>query len=346
MRFRKWGIILNVAVLVFITVLAVPMQPARASTGSELALQSKLTNYFSAKRAKYTVSLREIGGDQHQVGVDDALRIEPASVIKLFWAWATLKRVDEGTLDLKTAVAPGFSWATCLALMIKVSENDCSAWIREALGNTTLNSQLLASGYTNTQIVLDAKGKYKTKYTTAADTSLLLERLELGTLLTPASTAYFHNLLKEQAFRTRITPGVQKGVVVENKVGHFWVPGGWVEADAAIIRGPHSTYVLVVYGRNEAKKSEIAAASRLVYEHTQGAAITVANLFPRRQYLTRSAVWVRRTPNGRGIYRAKAGVLVEVYHAERNWVKIKQNGKTAGYVRFSALKLRGSYILP
>ena len=345
MGFPKWVVISIASVLVLGLAPAAP-QPAKAATISELALQSELTNYFSNKHAHYTLSLREIGGAGHQVGIDDTRHIEPASVVKLFWAWATLKKVDEGHLNLTSRLRTGFTWETCLNLMIKVSDNECSAWIRDSLGIATLNQQLLDAGYPDTHIVTDSKGHYKTKYTSAADTSLLLERLERGTLLSPASTLYFHNLLRAQTFRTRITPGVQKGVVVENKGGNLWVTGGWTESDAAIIRGPHSIYVLVIYGRDEAKKAEITAASKIVYEHLQNQIVTVPNAFPRRQYLTRWLVWVRKTPGGRGIYQAKKNVPVEVYYAERDWVKIKQNGKTAGYVRFSALKFSPDYIWP
>jgi beta-lactamase class A len=320
--------------------------PVNAATASEQALLTRLTNYFSTKEAKYTLSLREIGGQEHRVGVDETRHVEPASVIKLFWAWAALKRVDEGSLSLQSVLKPGFTWETCMNLMIRVSDNECSAWIREALGNNTLNAQLTASGYLDTQIVLDSKGKYKTKYTSAADTSLLLERLERGILLTPISTLYFHNLLKAQTFRTRITPGTQKGTEVENKGGNLWVTGGWTQSDAAIVRGPQSTYVLVIYGRNDAKNSEISAASKLVYQHLQGENVTIANAFPRRQYATKWLVWVRSTPGGKGIYQAKKNVLVEVLYADRDWVKIKQDGKTAGFVRFSALRLRDAYIWP
>lgn len=345
MALRKWATLLIVSALLF-SLAPTSKTPARASTISELALESELTNYFSTKHAHYTLSLREIGGAGHQVGIDDTRHIEPASVIKLFWAWATLKKVDEGHLNLSSTLKPGFTWETCLNLMIKISDNQCAAWIRDKLGNNTLNQQLVAAGYVDTHIVLDSRGHYKTKYTSAADTSLLLDRLERGTLLSPASTQYFHNLLKAQTFRTRITPGVQKGVVVENKGGNLWVAGGWTESDAAIIRGPHSTYVLVIYGRNEAKKVEISAASKIVYEHLQNQSVTIASDFPRRQYLTRWLVWVRKTPGGRGIYQAKKNVAVELYYADLDWVKIKQNGKTAGFVRFSALRLNPEYIWP
>jgi beta-lactamase class A len=344
-RVPKW-VAISIASVLVLALAPSTAQPARASTISELALQSELTSYFSTRHAHYTLSLREIGGAGHQVGIDDTRHIEPASVVKLFWAWATLKKVDDGHLNLNSTLRSGFTWSTCLNLMIKVSDNECSAWIRDSLGISTLNQQLVDAGYPDTHIVADSKGRYKTKYTSAADTSLLLERLERGTLLSPASTLYFHNLLKAQTFRTRITPGVQKGVVVENKGGNLWITSGWTESDAAIVRGPHSTYILVIYGRDEAKKAEISAASKIVYEHLQNQAVTVSNAFPRRQYLTRWLVWVRKTPGGRGIYQAKKNVPVEVYYADRDWVKIKQNGKTAGFVRFSALTLSPDYIWP
>lgn len=354
MGIKKSAILITLALM--LTLIApVKQESALATpTTSEQELQTKLQTYFANKHAKYTLSLREInrdGSSGHQVGVADTLHIEPASVVKLFWAWAVLKKVDEGRLSLSSTLKTGFTWGSCLNLMIKISDNDCSAWIREALGNATLNAQLLAEGYVDTKIVLDSTRRYKTKYTSAADTSLLLERLERGTLLSEASTTYFHNLLKQQVFRTRITPGVQKGFVVENKGGNLWVnPAGpeigWTESDAAIVRGPVSTYILVIYGRNDAKKAEITAASRIVYEHLQGQTVTASNSFARRQYVIRSAVWIRRTPNGRGIYKAPSGALVELYFAQRDWVKVKQNGKTAGYVRFAALALHPSYIWP
>lgn len=334
-----------VAVLLLLTFVQLP-PVANASTLSELELQTKLQNLFATKHGQYTLSLREIGGDAHQVGIDDTRHVEPASVIKLFWAWAALKKVDQGQLSLSQQLKPGFTWDKCMNLMLQISDNTCSAWIREALGNANLNSQLVAEGYPNTQIVLDDNGKYKTKYSSAADTSLLLERLERGTLLSPESSQYFHSLLRKQVFRLRITAGVQKGVTVENKGGNLWVTSGWTQSDAAIVYGPTSTYILVIYGRQNAKNSDIAEASSIVYEHLQGSAVTIPNLFPRRQYLTLAPVWVRKTPNGKGIYRAKANVLVELYYADKNWVKIKQDGKPAGFVRFSGLTLRPAYIWP
>lgn len=333
----------SVLILLLVTPTSVAVQ---ASTFSELTLQTKLQNYFAAKHAKYTLSLREIGGAGHRIGIDDTRHIEPASVIKLFWAWAALKRVDNGQLDLSNQLQPGFTWDSCMNLMIQVSDNQCSAWIREAMGNTTLNAELIESGYPDTQIVLDSHGKYKTKYTSAADTSLLLDRLERGTLLSAESTQYFHALLRKQVFRSRITAGVQRGYVVENKGGNLWVTGGWTQSDAAIVHGPTSTYVLVIFGRRDAKNSEIAAASKIVYEHLQGSAVSTPATFPKRQYITLGPVWVRKSPNGRAIYRANANTQVELYYADKDWVKIKQSGKTAGFVRFSALQLSSAYIWP
>ncbi len=319
---------------------------ASAVTDTEQQLQTSLQNYFASQSPHYTLSLREIGGGNAQVGLDDTMRIEPASVIKLFWAWATLREVDAGRLSLASQIQPGFTWATCLDLMIKVSDNTCAGWIREGLGNANLNQLLSAEGYLNTQIVLDGNGLYKTKFTTAADTSLLLLRIETGIALSPASTTYFHNLLKEQVFRSRITAGVQRGFTVENKGGELWIPGGWTESDAAIIRGPISTYVLVIYGRNDAKNSQIAAVSKIVFEKLQNLAVSRPTILPKRQYITTSAVWVRKKANGRFAYRAKKGALAQLILADKDWVEIKQDGHRAGFVRFTSLKLRSAYIWP
>jgi hypothetical protein len=173
-----------------------------------------------------------------------------------------------------------------------------------------------------------------------------LQRIEAGTALSSTSTTYFHQLLKEQAFRSRITAGVQRGYTVENKGGELWVPGGWTESDAAIVRGPISTYVLVIYGRNNAKNPQIAKASQIIFEKLQNRAVTSPTVLPKRQYLVTATVWVRKTAKGRFAYRAKKGSLVELILADRDWVEIKQTGHRAGFVRFSNLKLRSAYVWP
>ena len=315
--------------------------PAMAGPSPELA--NNIRAYLSDQPGAYTVSLRELSSDGVTVGIDDTVQVEPASVIKLFYAWAALRRVDRGSLALSKTMSNGLTWDRCLKLMISISDNKCSADIRQALGNTTLNALFAASGYPNTVIKLTSNGAYKTKRTSAADTTLLLSRLEAGTLLSPVMTTYFHQLLKDQIWRTRINLGVPSGIPVENKGGELWVASGWTQSDAAIIRGPRSTYVLSVYGRNDATKSAIAGISRIVYEYVQGQSVTNPARFDAYQYEATTRVAVRKSPGGAITYRVGQGTFIKAYLSERNWVEIKAYGKTRGWVEFQNLRLREQF---
>lgn len=321
-----------------------------ATSGSNVAsatpttdLTSKIQAFTRTQAGLYTVSVRELGTDGITIGIDENLQVEPASVVKLFYAWATLRRVDMGSLRLSQTMSNGLTWDRCLKLMITISDNKCSADIRTALGNQTLNTLFAASGYSNTHIKLTAAGVYNGKRTSAADTSLLLARLESGTLLSPASTAYFHQMLKDQIWRTRLNLGVPVGVRVENKGGELWVSSGWTQSDAAIIRGPHSTYVVSVYGRNNATKPAISGISRIVYEHLQGEAVTTPATFSSYQFAATTAVAVRTTPGGAIRYTVAKGTSLMTFLSERNWVEVKASGKSHGWVQFQQLRLRDEY---
>lgn len=317
--------------------------PAEATPADNAQLTAQLNQYLGTLDADYSVTVHELGDGGVDVGIDEHRRVEPASVVKLFYAWATLRRVDLGSLTLSSTMRNGLTWDRCLKLMITISDNDCSADIRTALGNTTLNTLFANSGYPDTRIKLSSTGKYKGKTSSSADTALLLTRLEEGTLLSPASTAYFHDLLEGQVWRTRINKGVPAGVHVENKGGELWVTSGWTQSDAAIVRGPQSTYVMTVYGRSDAEKSHIAQMSRIVYEFVQGETVTTPAAWSSYQYQAPATVKVRDKPGGTIIYRIPAGRFVKLFYSERNWVAVRQRHKTIGWTTFPSIRLRDSY---
>ncbi len=336
---KRWGAWIVAATIALGAVLG--ESPAKATPADDLSAQ--ISTYLATQDGDYTVSVHEMGAGGTSVGLSEHARIEPASVIKLFYAWAALRRVDLGSLRLNQVMANGLTWDRCLRLMISLSDNNCSADIRIALGNRTLNSLFAASGYPDTYIRLTSGGAYNGKRSSAADTALLLTRLEEGTLLSPASTTYFHQLLKDQVWRTRINVGVPTGVRVENKTGELWVTSGMTESDAAIVRGPHSTYVLTVYGRDDATKAAIAGVSRIVYEFLQGELVTTPAAFPSYQFRANVSMPVRATKGGRILYRVPVGSLVKAYYSERNWVLVKQRGKAKGWVKYQHLTLRSEY---
>lgn len=325
------------------TVMALGALPAQATTEENAQLTAQLTSYLATLDPQYTVTVHELGDGGIDVGIDEHRRVEPASVVKLFYAWATLRRVDLGSLTLSSTMRNGLTWDRCLKLMITISDNNCSADIRTALGNTTLNTLFANSGYPDTRIKLSSTGNYKGKTSSSADTALLLTRLEEGTLLSPESTEYFHDLLQGQVWRTRINKGVPAGVLVENKGGELWVTGGWTQSDAAIIYGPHSTYVMTVYGRSEAAKAHIAQMSRIVYEFVQGESVTTPAAWSSYQYQAPATVKVRDKPGGKVIYRIPAGRFVKLFYSERNWVAVRQRHKVIGWTTFPSIRLRDSY---
>src|SRR5215207_5360822 len=170
--------------------LAAPQPALAADTAEEgqQELAAALKAYLSTKSGRYSVSVTELGGEQRSVSLDGARRAEPASTMKLFYAWATLRAVDEGTLTLATRLSSGISVSRCLTVMIQVSDNPCSVDLRLRIGMRKLNSLFKSEGFANTYIVLDSAGRYVTKRTSSDDLALLLARLEQGALLSEAGT--------------------------------------------------------------------------------------------------------------------------------------------------------------
>jgi beta-lactamase class A len=316
--------------------------PAPAFAETDVSLQSAIDAAVAAQEGDYSVSVREIHGDPRLAEIDGDRRVEPASVIKLFYAWAALRERDAGRLDLDQPMASGESWISCIRNMISVSDNDCAAEIRVALGNDKLNSLFAAWGFTGTQILLDATGTYIGKTTTANDVTRLLVRLEGGTLLSPESTEYLHRLLLRQIWRSRIANGVPEGVVVENKPGEYWVRSGWTQSDAGIVRGTRSTYVVTIFGRNDATKQGIAAISRAVYENLHGQSITPGT-FPSNQFVPIAPIAIRDQPGGNVIGQLTPEDPVTVVLSKRRWLEIKLSNNSGGWVTYSSLKLTKEY---
>jgi len=318
------------------------LAPANGFAAVDNSLTSAITTAVAAQQGDYSVSVRELGGAGRRAEIDGDVEVEPASVIKLFFAWAALRERDEGRIDLDELMPSGESWISCIRLMISVSDNDCAADIRVALGNDELNRLFADWEFTGTRILLDAAGTYIGKTTTANDVTQLLVRLETGTLLSPESTSYLHRLLERQVWRTRIASGVPEGVVVENKSGEFWVRSGWTQSDAGIVRGPNATYVVTVFGRNDATKQGVAAISRAVYENLHGQSITPA-VFPPNQFKPIATVAVRDQPWGNVIGQLTPEDAVTVILSRRRWVEIELPNDRRGWVTYSSLALTEEY---
>ena len=317
---------------------------ADASAEFQPALAAALQTYLSTKTGRYSVTVTELDGEQRSMSLNGARRVEPASTIKLFYAWATLRAIDEGTLTLVTKLSSGVTVGRCLTLMIQVSDNPCAVDLRNRIGLRKLNRLFLSEGYLNTYLVLDSSGRYVTKRTSSDDLALLLARLEQGALLTEAGTYEFKRRLLAQIWRQRITSGIEAGTVVGSKSGQLWVSSGMVEADTAIIHGEHSTYVLTVIGTHNAAGSTVRGISTIVYRYLQGD-FTVKATFPASQFVTTTKVRLVRSPGGSLVTYLRTGTPVQVLISSRNWMRVKV-GTRYGWVPFTQLSLRPAYLWP
>ncbi|TAL41287.1 MAG: hypothetical protein EPN91_11025, partial [Salinibacterium sp.] len=335
-----------VAAALMVAGLAAPQRALAADTPEEFQhqLSGALATYLATKRGRYSVTVTELDGEQRSMSLHGASRVEPASTMKLFYAWATLRAVDEGTLSLATRLSSGLTVGRCLTVMIQVSDNPCAVDLRLKIGMRNLNRLFASEGYANTYIVLDSQGHYVTKRTSSDDLALLLARLEQGALLSESGTNEFTKRLLAQIWRHRISSGVAAGTVVGSKSGELWVSTGMVEADTAIVHGPHSTYVLTAIGTNGAASTTIRGISTIVYRHLQGN-FTVRASFPAQQFVTTTKVKLRRFPGGSPIRYLSKGTAVQVFYSNREWMRVKA-GRRYGWVSFQELSLRNAYRWP
>jgi len=243
------------------TVNAASMAADQASDELEAGILDLLAGY----QGTYSVTVRELTEWGVDVSIDGDEQKEPASTIKLFIAWAVLQLYDEGEVSLNESVGYGQTVSSCMADMIEQSDNDCSVYLRELVGDERINAMWQAAGYTGTEVLLDADDEYVGKVTTTDDQALLLERLEAGTALSADSTELLLDHMRDQVWRERIPAGLPDEAEVADKPGWLETETGWTESDAAIVWGTDTVYVLTVLGSDDALESEIADLSAYVY---------------------------------------------------------------------------------
>ena len=307
---------------------------------SEQALLKKLNAVLPTVPGKHTVSVNEVAGMKRAVSIRGGDRLEPASTIKLFAAYAVLKRVEAGTLFYSTRLSSGLTVAECMRVMIHVSDNACHSDLIGVMGANNMNALFAASGYTGTHYAGMWKGSYYSYKTSSSnDLNTLLMRLNAGTLLNASNSNYLLALMKSQIWRGRIPSGLPPGVVQASKPGELWTSSGMTESDAAIVYAPAGTYVISILGVNGSTKASLARISRVVYEHFNGAISRTATFVVPEMYATAATV-LRSSPGGPAIANIPKGTLVEVITSSRQWYQVKVNGR-GGYA--SSLYLGNRY---
>lgn len=241
-----------------------------------LDLERRLSSAISAAANRapgtYSVSVRQLDGLLASVDVRGDVMQEPASVMKLFAVYGALKRIEQGRLYYSSRTASGVTVADCMRVSIHISDNSCHWDLVELIGPQALNDLFAAEGFRATVYAGRRWNgeSYSSKHTTTADVAQLLARLEQGTLLAESHTRYFVTLLETQLWRSRLPAATPPGVPVGNKVGQLWRSTGMIEADAAIVVSPRSTYTIAVIGSGGATEAGVRDIGRAVAQHLLG----------------------------------------------------------------------------
>jgi len=318
------------------TVTSAPRTAAPGVT-SERRLRARLTALLRRLPGRYALQVDELDGGRRQVAVDAARHREPASVYKLFVAYGVFTRIDQGALRYADRVRSGLTVRSCLRAMIEPSDNFCAQDLLARVGVARLNRLLHGHGLTGTTFWYDGR---RTKTTTTADVTRLLDRLARGRLVSERSTAAFVRLLETHVWREAIPPGLPEGTRQASKPGSLWTATGFVQTDAAIVWGRRTRYVLTVMGDRGATTGAITRISALVHRELQGPSGRAFHYDRQQMRATGPLVLTASAARGSHVLgRFGAGTRVEVIDSIRTRYLVRIHGRT-GWVDNTHLTLR------
>ncbi|WP_137844348.1 serine hydrolase [Microbacterium sp. 2FI] len=307
--------------------------------------EAALTSAIRATAAKYagsfTVTVRQIGGLHEVAQVNGGARREPASMMKIFAAWAAYKRVEQGRATLSTRLPSGVPLETCIRVMIHVSDNYCHTDIVHWIGISTINDMIRGAGFTNTYYGSVPRGTsvlYAGNRSSTNDMAWMMQRLANRSVLSPAYSDRLINHMRSQIWRSRIASGIPPGVPQASKPGALWIASGLLQADTAIVNGPNYSYIVSIIGDDGPSKAALRAISRTVYSHFNGSFGTAAS-YPVKQMVTTKPVGLRSSPAGTVVTTVAGGTAVEVLDGNREWYQVKWGSRKL-WVYYTGLRNR------
>lgn len=207
----------------------------RQYTKSDEGLQALLQQFAETHKGTFGVKYIELSGDHRNAGYNENRIFETASTYKLFVAYSTLLRIDDGRFSLNDQIAGGRNLATCFDDMIVKSDNDCAEALLYKIGQAQVTNEIQALGLKNTSFM---KSYIQS---TAADEALFLGMLENNQLkIKPDSRARLLGAMKRNIYRNGVPAGASGQVA--DKVGFLYA----LLHDASIVYSPGGVYVLVV----------------------------------------------------------------------------------------------------
>ena len=289
------------------------------------ALESAISATAARYPGTYAVSVRELTrvGEAGNNSRGDTM-LEPASMMKLYAAWAALKRVQDGRATLSTKVG-STPLGSCIKVMIHASDNYCHTDIVHWIGISNLNRLIADNGFSRTRYGSVPRGTsvlYAGNRTTTDDLTLFLQKLDSGQLLQAKYADVLQRYMGAQIFRSRIASGLPPGVPQESKPGSLWIASGLLQADSAIVRGPQATFAISIIGVDGPDRAALRAITRTVYTHFHGSFGSAAT-YPVKQMEASRSVSLRSSPGGTSLRVLSTGTDLEVTDAQRVWYKVR-----------------------
>ncbi|MBN9188592.1 MAG: serine hydrolase [Microbacterium sp.] len=305
------------------------------------SLTSIITSTLASYGGSFSVTVREIGGLGEIAQVSGGVRREPASMMKIFAAWAAYKMVESGKASLSTRLPSGVTLGVCVQIMIHVSDNYCHSDIVHWITIPTINAMIRSAGFTNTvygNVPSGSSVLYAGNRTSTNDLAWMVERLANRTILGKTYSDLLINHMRSQIWRSRIASGIPPGIPQASKPGSLWISTGLLQGDTAIVYGTMSTYVLSIVGDTNPPQAALRAVSRAVYTHFNGA-FGAAATYPVQQMVTQTASVLHSSPGGPAVLTIPTGVNIQVLDAQRVWYEI-QYGSRKLWVYYTGLRNR------
>lgn len=189
---------------------------------------------------KWAVVAKSVSGPSFEAKVNADQQFESASIYKLFLTLPLFNQIPvEQQPKINVSVNGGQkSIATCVDLMLRLSNNECGESIGYYVNWSKAGDMLKRKGFTHTSFT---KSGIKTS---AGDTASFLEQLN-GDMFTRTGKDTIMKSLYQQRYRDGIPAGCP-GCVVANKTGQI----NDVVHDAALVQYKGGSYVLVIFSQN------------------------------------------------------------------------------------------------
>lgn len=230
------------------------------SPSKDNKLQETIEEWVTAHSDnEWSIVVQGLNGDNLSASVSADMQYETASIYKLLMSYPLLQLVplqdlESRTLELEDKTEKSF--AECLDLMLRVSDNPCGEAAARFITYKKADEMLHEQGYLKTNL-------YRKKFmvTTAGDTVSFLADLYEGRLLSPAEREIILSSLKEQQVYYGIPSGCSECTVM-NKTGDW----NDVRHDAGIVQYSTGAYVIVIFSEG-GSYAQFADLTSLVHQH-------------------------------------------------------------------------------